>query len=166
MKYVLVSFFLLVMGLSSNAQQTQAPYLQYKTVPAVRLLLADSTGMELKANLDKRKPLMIVIFSPECDHCKYETEAMIKNMDKLKNIQIIMASMMPLHKINDFAKSYGLEKYKNITIGRDYAYILPVYYDIKSLPYHAFYTKDKKLISGFEGAMSVDKMLAQFGLKK
>lgn len=166
MKSVFIVLLALVFCFNVSAQQTQPAYIQYKTVPAAKLILADSTGWEMKAKLDKNKPLMIVVFSPECDHCKHETEELIKNIDKFKKIQIVMATPLPVYKMKEFAEHYQLSKYKNITVGRDYAYILPVYYDIKSLPFHAFYTKDKKLITGFEGSMSVDKILTQFGLKK
>ncbi len=165
MKFLFTFLFSLVFTTVIFSQNAQAPYLKYGTVPAVKLILADSTGWELKARLDKKKPLMLVIFSPECDHCKHETEEMIKNIDKFKNIQIVMASLLPVYKMKAFIENYNLGKYKNITVGRDYAYILPVYYDIKSLPYHAFYTKDKKLISGFEGSMTVEKLLKQFSSK-
>lgn len=164
MKYSFIILFICLFSFAGISQEI-APYLQYKTVPTVRLLLPDSSGWELKARLDKKKPLMIVVFSPECDHCKHETEEMIKNMDQYKNIQIVMASTLPLSQIKEFINHYGLNKYSNITVGRDYAYILPVYYGIKSLPYHAFYTKDKKLIAGFEGTMTTAKVLQQFGIK-
>lgn len=166
MKYFFLLMSTLLIGFSSAAQQTQPAYLQYRTVPAARLLLADSSGKELKAMLDKKKPLMIVVFSPECDHCKQEAEELTRNMDKFKNIQIMMISMQPLHQINEFVSRYNLGKYKNIIVGRDYAYILPVYYDIKSLPFHAFYNKEKQLITALEGTMTIEKILAQFGLKK
>ena len=165
MKYFFTFFLSFIIGFTAVAQAQQAPYLQYKTIPSVRLLLTDSTGWELKAKLDKKKPLMLVIFSPECDHCRHETEELKKNIEKFKNVQIVMAAMQPVHKIKEFVAEYGLDKYKNITVGRDYAYILPVYYDMKSLPFHAFYTRDRKLISGFEGTMSVAKMLAQLKSK-
>lgn len=162
MKYFFSFLFGLTLFVTANGQHAVAPYLQYKTVPAVRLLLADSTGWEMKAKLDKKKPLMIVVFSPECDHCKHETEELIKNINKFKNIQVVMASVLPVFKMRDFVNTYKLSQYKNITVGRDYAYILPVFYNIKSLPYHAFYTKEKKLISVFEGSMKIEKILSQF----
>lgn len=166
MKYLLLVAFAFIIGYSASAQQTQPAYLQYKTVPSARLIMQDSTAKELKAHLDKKKPLMIVVFSPECEHCKHETEQMVKNIDKFRNIQVMMISMQPLYTINAFARQYGLNKYKNITVARDAGYVMPVYYGIKNLPYHAFYDKDKKLISAFEGSMSVQKILAQFNTKK
>ena len=166
MRYFILSVFLLLAQLSGFAQQHQPPYLEYKTVPSARLLSIDSVGWELKAKLDKNKALMIVVFSPECEHCKHETEALVKNINKFKNIQILMVTMLPVYKMKEFAKTYNLNKYKNITVGNDMGYALPVYYDIKSLPYHAFYTKEKKLISAFEGSMSVEKILDQFKANK
>ena len=166
MKYIFVTIISVLCSIPSIAQAAETPpYLRFKTVPPVKLILADSTGWELKSKLDKKKSLMIVIFSPECDHCKHETEELLKNMDAFKNVQIVMASVLPVHKIKEYITKYGLHQYKNITVGHDYAYILPVYYDIKSLPYHAFYTRDKKLISGIEGTMPVEKILHQLGIK-
>ncbi|MFT3903515.1 MAG: redoxin domain-containing protein [Niabella sp.] len=161
MKYLL-SLLFVVFSFAAMAQE-QPPYLKYRTLPSARLLLADSTGWELKAKLDKKKPVMLIVFSPECDHCKHETEELVKNMDKLRDIQIIMVCMLSLDEMRTFVAHYGLDKYKNITVARDYAYAFPVYYGLKSLPFHAFYNKDKKLINGFEGTMTTQKILAQFG---
>ncbi|MCF3111753.1 thioredoxin family protein [Niabella sp. CC-SYL272] len=162
MKYLLA---LLVTILSFSDAQSQAllPYKQYKTLPAVRLLSADSTGWELKAKLQKNKPVMLMVFSPECDHCKHETEELIKNMNKFKDIQIIMATPLPLKEMAAFAAHYKLQQYPNILVGKDYAFALPAYYGIKNLPFHAFYTSNKQLISGFEGSMSVATILKIFG---
>ncbi|HEX7754226.1 MAG TPA: thioredoxin, partial [Niabella sp.] len=62
-----------------------------------------------------------------------------------------------------FAAHYQLQKYPNIIVGRDYSYTLPVYYDIKNLPFHAFYNTNKQLITAFEGSMSTQAILKIFG---
>lgn len=162
MRY-LVLFLLAIISFNKASSQQLAPYKQYKVPPSVRLLLPDNTGWELKAKMQKGKQLMIVVFSPDCDHCKHETEELVKNIDKFKNIQIVMATPLDLNKMNAFIKHYQLNKYPNITVGRDNAYALPVYYDIKNLPFHAFYNANKQLISGFEGQMSVASILKVFG---
>lgn len=155
-------YLLILLALVCNvaaAQAEQPPYQQTKSLPVVKLLSADSTGWELKAKHNRKKPVMIVVFSPECEHCQHETEELIKNIGRLKHIQIIMATPLPLNEMKAFIKDYNLSKYKNILVGRDYAYVLPVFFGIKNLPYHAFYNKAGQLISGFEGSMSVDKIL-------
>lgn len=161
MKSIYVAFIGMLLSITVSSQ-TLPPYQRYKTVPGVKLILPkDSTGWELKAHLAKDKPLLVILFSPECDHCKHETEELVKNIDKFKNVQIVMAAMpvFPLWVIDDFITHYGLNKYSNITVGKDYAYILPTYYDIRNLPFHAFYNKNKNLIAGFEGSMSIDKII-------
>jgi len=162
MKYLLL-LLTTIMTFSAARSQALPPYQQYKTIPSVRLLSADSTGWELKAKLQKNKPVMMMIFSPECDHCKHETEELIKNIDKFRDIQIIMATPLPLKEMAAFAAHYKLHQYSNILVGKDYAFALPSYYNIKNLPFHAFYNSNKQLISGFEGSMSVPTILKIFG---
>ncbi|SDC01456.1 TlpA family protein disulfide reductase [Niabella drilacis] len=162
MKYLLL-LLITIMSFGTARSQSLPPYKQYKTIPSVRLLSADSTGWELKAKLQKNKPVMMIIFSPECDHCKHETEELIKNIDKFKDIQIVMATPLPLKEMAKFAAHYKLHQYPNILVGKDYAFALPTYYDIRNLPFHAFYGSNKQLISGFEGSMSVSSILKVFG---
>ncbi|MFT4095285.1 MAG: redoxin domain-containing protein [Niabella sp.] len=162
MKYIFTLFISFTIILAVNAQH-QPLYLQEKTPPPSVLLLTDSTTKwNLKANLQKDKPLFLIFFSPECDHCKHETEALIKNINKFKGIQIVMATTMPLGEMKEFARNYKLAQY-DITVGRDIAYTMPPYYEMKNLPYLAFYDKSKKLISTFEGSLGIESILKIFG---
>ncbi|WP_346237166.1 TlpA family protein disulfide reductase [Niabella insulamsoli] len=162
MKYVVAFFMLLIFNTSASAQD-KPMYLQQRTPPPSVLLLTDSTTKwHLKAKLEKDKPLFIMFFSPECDHCQHETEALIKNIQKFKGIQIVMATTMPFGAMKAFAAQYKLARY-GITVGKDIAYTMPAYYEMKNLPYLAFYDKNKKLISTFEGSMGIPSILKVFG---
>lgn len=162
MKY-LVAFLIGITWFTTVNSQELPPYKQYKVPPAARLLLPDNKPWELKANLQKGKPLLIMLFSPECDHCQHEAKELVKNIDKFKNIQVIMATSLDANKMNAFIKQFGLDKYPGIiTVGRDNAFALPVYYGIKNLPFHAFYNKNKQLIGGFEGSLSINRILDYF----
>lgn len=107
---------------------------------------------------------MIMLFSPDCDHCKHETEELIKRIDDFKNVQIIMATPLPFDKMKEYYEYYGLAKYPNIKMGHDSKFMLPVFYSIRSFPFLAFYNKKQELISAFEGSMPMDKVLEE--LKK
>ncbi|GAB3012637.1 hypothetical protein GCM10027051_14610 [Niabella terrae] len=148
-----------------NAQAQGTPlYLSQKTPPPTTLLLADSvTKWPLKARYAKNKQLFIMLFNPDCDHCQHETEALIKNISKFKDIQIVMATTKSISEMKAFIKRYGLNKYSNITVGRDIAYVIPSYYEVKNLPYLAFYDKNKRLISTFEGSLGMGAILKIFG---
>lgn len=160
MRYLFTILFV-VFSIIASAQQPL--YLQQKTPPPAVLLLTDSTTKwSLKANFQKNKPLFLLFFSPECDHCKHETESLIKNIDKFKDIQIVMATTMPWTDMKKFADHYKLKDH-GITVGRDIAYVIPPYFEMKNLPYLAFYDKNKKLISTFEGSMDIASILKVFG---
>ncbi len=145
---------------AQNGDVPKSPYLQFPDNPPLSLLLVDSTTTFTKSNFKKNKPVFLILFSPDCDHCKHETEDIIKNIDKLKDVHIVMATSQPFDKMKEFYKHYQLSKYKNITVGRDRQYMLISYFDISSLPMIAFYDKKHKLLKRHEGTMKVSDMLA------
>lgn len=162
MKYLFV--FIATVFLSKITIGQEKPlYLTQRTVPPAILLLADSsTRWQLKTNLKKNQQLMIMLFNPDCDHCQHETEQLIKNIDRFKDIQIVMSTTKPFSEMKHFVNRYELRKYPNITVGKDIAFVMIPYYNVKNLPYLAFYDKNKKLISIFEGTLGMDSILKIF----
>jgi thioredoxin-related protein len=165
--FLIVSFFAL--AACGNAQKkdsanTPAPtYLRFPTVPPFKLILpSDNTSLYTKADLPKNKAVMMMIFSPDCEHCQHEIEEIIKNIADFKNIQIVMATMLPIEKVREFVTKYDLKRFSNIVVGKDQAYMLPSYYNIHNLPFLAFYNKKQNLISVFEGNLGVPKILKEF----
>lgn len=142
-----------------QVDSTQLPYKRFPTVPPIKLLLSDSTTIFTKEDLAKKKPILLIVFSPDCDHCKHETEAIIQHIDDLKKVQIIMATMLPYDKMKGFYEEYELKKYDNIVVGKDLNYMLPAFYGIHNLPYLAFYDKKGKLITTFEGSMKIEDVI-------
>ena len=140
----------------SQTDTIPAPYKKFPFFPPVNLILPGNTTFT-KADLPKKKPVMMMIFSPMCEHCKQETEEMIKNIDKFKNSMIVMATMMPYDSMMSFRDKFKLADYDNIIVGQDAQFFLPVYYMITNLPFLAFYDKRGKLISVFEGSMPIEK---------
>lgn len=149
---------------NAQSDSTKAPYLRFPNFPPVKLLLPDSTSYFTKNDLPKKSAVMMMLFNPQCEHCQNETEAITKNIDKFKGIQIVMATFMPFDSMMAFREKYKLAQFENITIAWDAHYFLPTYYMISNLPFLAFYNKKKELISVFEGSMSIENMLKE--LKK
>jgi hypothetical protein len=163
-------YFALALGICiglavfSQSDSTKAPYLRFPTFPPVKLLLPDSTSNFSKADLPKKAAVMVMLFNPECEHCQHETEEIIKHMSEFKNIEIVMATMMPFNMMQGFREKYKLAQYKNVIVGQDQHYFLPTFYNIRNLPFLAFYNKKKELISVFQGSMPIEKVLVE--LKK
>jgi hypothetical protein len=64
--------------------------------------------------------------------------------------------------MKEFYKRYDLSRFSNIVVGVDKSFLLPVYYNVRNLPFLAFYNKKKELIDVFEGALPVEKVLEKF----
>ena len=153
---------------SYNQQEDVAlpPYKRFPTVPPLKLLLLDSTSYLTKNDLKKNKPVLIIVFNPDCEHCKHETEEIIKNIDSLKNVQIIMATMMSFDLMKSFYEKYDLQRFQNITMGKDVQYTLPSFYQMHFMPYLAMYNKKGNLLATFEGAMKIEDLIHTFKWSK
>ncbi len=158
--WFLMSFALVVFGFAS-AQSGNPPYKQNRKLPVFDIETV-SNGVYSTAKLKKNTPSIIMFFSPGCDHCIHQFEAMQKRMTEFKNFQIVMATYQPIEELAAFNKKYQIQKYPNIITGRDANYFLPPFYEIANFPYMAFYDKSQNLITTFEGNLSVDEMLKKF----
>lgn len=164
MKKLVFSLLICFGALAANAQQdsTLAPYKRFPTVPPFDVLLSDSTTRYKKDDIEKKTPLLLIIFSPDCEHCQHETEALIKHIDELKKVQILMVTMLPFEKLKDFYVKYDLQRFSNIKVGKDMKYMLPTFFQVHNLPYLAFYDKKGKLITTFEGGMKIEDVIKTF----
>ncbi len=163
MKKHFLLFILVIIAVAGFSQPgpSQPPYKRFPNFPPVKLLLPDNTYFTKDA-LKKKSVVMLMIFNPQCDHCQHETEDLIKHINEFRNIQIIMATVMPFDSMMYFRKKYKLAQYSNIVVGQDIHFFLPSFYMISNLPYLAFYNKKKELISVFEGSMPMSRVVEIF----
>src|SRR4030095_7841432 len=163
MKTRLIYLIFCFISLSALAQtQPDPPYKRFPTVPPLKLLLTDSSTIFTDKQLKKNTPLFFILFSPDCEHCKKETEELIDKIDSFKNIQIVMATFMPFDKMKEFYNNYQLNRFSNITVGYDIQHMLPTYYRISYTPFLAFYDKKGNLIEGVQGGLPLTKVLEYF----
>jgi len=136
---------------------TVYPYKRFPTVPPFSLLQADSSLLT-KAQL-KKGPVIVMFFSPSCDHCQHQVSDMLKRMEEFKNTQFVLATYQPFEEMVEFIATYELAKYPNIKVGRDEKFVLPPFYHIQSLPYLAIYNKKGDLVNTWQGNVPVDELL-------
>jgi thioredoxin-related protein len=166
MKKMIPTVLVLLIAFGALAQTDSVPpppYKRFPTLPPIKLLLTDSTTWYMKSDFPKKTPVFIMLFSPDCDHCKHETEEIIKNIDKFKNIEIVMATPLAMEKIKEFYDHYDLKRFKNIKVGRDTEFRLPPFYNVRNFPYLAFYDKKGSLIGVAEGSLPIEQVLQKFG---
>ena len=148
-------------GFAQNDSLPEAPYKRFPTVPPLKLLLTDSSTYFTKDDMAKKKAILIMLFSPDCDHCQHKTDEIIQHIGAFEKVQIIMSTTLPFDKMVAFYAKYDLKRFHNIIVGRDISYLLPTFYNIRNLPFLAFYNKKKELISVFEGALPIEKIIEE-----
>ena len=158
-----LSLFFTCCTFSLFAQQDTGlpPYQRYPTVPGLQLLRTDSTKYT-KEDLPKQKPLLLLLFSPDCDHCQHEAEQLAANKEAFQNMHIVLVSTYPLYRLKEFAAKYGLDQMQNVVMTKDPYYLLVAFYAVRNLPYRALYDKKGKLIRTFEGSVEMEKVIAAF----
>lgn len=158
MKQWFLALVPVLLTLTTVAQSDTAyPYKRFPTIPPISLLQADSSILT-KAQL-KKDPVIVMFFSPSCDHCQHQIKDMLKRMDEFKQTQFVLATYQPFEEMVQFIKEYEIARYPNIKVGRDTKFTLPPFYHIQSLPYLALYNKKGNLVNTWQGNVEVDVLL-------
>ena len=159
MKKCFLLLFAVAAFCTANAQEdTTALYLQFPDVPPFTIQTAPDSTTFVKADLKKRKPTLIILFSPDCDHCKHETALLKTNIALLKNVQIVMVSFLNFDLIKKFYEDFQLADYPSIIVGRDSKFFLGTFYKIHSYPSMFLYNKKGKFVQHFEGNATIKKI--------
>jgi thiol-disulfide isomerase/thioredoxin len=165
MKKVLLLASVLFFCFQSFAQQFAADslpvYKQFPDIPPFSIFKVPDSTKFTKDNLKKKEPLVLIMFSPDCEHCQKETDSLLANITLFKKVQIVMASPLDYIHIKEFYEKYKIAEYPNITIGKDPIWFLGQYYKVRNFPTIVVYDKDGKFVKIFEGSVSVRKIAAE-----
>ncbi len=134
-----------------------------KIIPAFSLLKTDSSFFTEK-NLVHGKKTIIMLFSPDCDHCQNQLKLILKQPRIFDSCQLIMVTTLPMKYINDFIATYNTNKYSFITIAQDYKFFFGPYYKLKQVPMLAFYNANGVLKSIYNNGAKMSEIKSEFGL--
>ena len=151
---------------ATDSANASAPYMRFPTIPPFHLLALDSTTYLTKDAIHKNRKTIVMFFSPDCEHCKHQTEAILADFKDFKDIEIVMATYQPFSEMKEFNEHYKIYEHPNIKIGRDEKFVLPGFYRIRNLPYLALYDRKGNLITTFEGSQKVETLLNAFDSKR
>lgn len=161
MKKVILYILLLVLINTVVAQSGNSLlYPRSSTLPPFTITkVPDSTRFAM-ANLQKNKAVMIVVFSPDCEHCQHEIKKIKANIKLFKNVQIVMISNLGYQYIKVFYKEFEIAKYPSITMGMDYRYLLGSFFNMEGLPSVFLYDKNGKFVKAFDRNAPVQTIAA------
>jgi thiol-disulfide isomerase/thioredoxin len=163
--FVMASLLLMAGLQAQNATPIQPAYVRNPDFPPVRLLKVDSAHYITKSDIKKNRKILLMFFSPECEHCKHQIQDILADFSKFKDIEIVMATFQPFAEMKSFYNYYRIGDHPNILIGRDEKYFLPPYYKMQNLPYLALYDRKWQYITHFEGNQKVETILNGFNSK-
>ena len=163
-KYFLSILMLIVCVTGFSQTDTSLIYLRFPIVPSFKLINIADSSIFTKDNLKKKKATVIMMFSPDCEHCQAETKALTEKINLFKKAQIVMVSPIDFYYMKEFYNEYKIADFSNITMGRDPAYFLGTFYKVRSFPSIFVYDKKGKLVNSFIGSTPVEEIAAALKL--
>lgn len=160
-KILFLAFAICIVQLSfSQTDSTKDVYLRFPFIPQFTIYTAPDSVKFTRDDLQKKKPTVFIIFSPDCDHCQQETKALTAQIDRFKNAQIIMIEYLPYDTMMRFYHEYKIANYPQIVMGRDNKFFFPLFFNVKSLPAIYVYDKKGKFKQAFSGSVKMEKIAA------
>ena len=117
-------------------------------------------GTFTNTNLKPGKPVMMMIFSPQCEHCAYTIDSMKNIASQFKNTQLILvAEDRNKAYMKDFIKKANIGThplFKNT--GTEKGNLIYYIYNYQVLPQVNFYNSNYKLEKSFTGTAPFDSL--------
>lgn len=148
--------------LRAQSSSQQPTYLRYPEVPPFAMTTPSGKVFTNK-DLKKHKPVMIMLFSVDCEHCQHETQDITQHIDQFKGVQLIMITPANHAEMTAFYQGYGIGRYPGvITMGTDSTRRLNMFYRQAYFPGIYIYNKNNKLVYYHEGTAKIDTLAHYF----
>lgn len=107
------------------------------------------------------KPVLIIYFSPDCDHCENMLKKFFKQPASFQKASVAFITYLEVNKVSKFVKDYNIASYSNMFTGTEGStFFVRNYYKIMDMPFVALYTKNGDLVTSYEREVSL-KALAE-----
>lgn len=110
-KIILVLGFLVLLFLGWMGYSSVKTLEQKETLEASQKDLSKMLDKLERADIKIPSSSVLIFFNSECEHCQWEMEQVSKNLDKLKEHQLILSSFEPENEAISFLQNYGLEDF-------------------------------------------------------
>lgn len=139
---------------------------QGDTLPPFKMLL--SNGRYFTADdLRKGKPVVLIYFAPDCEHCQQLLQEVFKNMNVFKKAELVLVTFKPVSELLLFERSYQTAKYSNVNVGTEgTTFYLRNFYKMQNTPFTAVYDKSRKLVSAYRKEPPVDDLIKRLNSLK
>lgn len=156
MRKTVITFFACLLCTVLFGQNDSLPvYKRFPTLPPLDIIRLPDSSHFRKADLQKRKATIIMLFNPDCSHCQKATEELLANAVLFEKAQIILVSSTPYAQIQKFYADYGIATHSNIVMGLDPSFFLGIFFKITHFPSIFIYNKKGGFVKSIEGSFPV-----------
>jgi peroxiredoxin len=110
-------------------------------------------------SLNASRPVLILYFHPECEHCQYESAQLVKNRQSLAGTELVMVSTAPEKQIRQFADSLQLHQLANLHLLHDKEHRFETYFGNATFPTTLAYSGDWLLQKKYLGEIKMESIL-------
>lgn len=157
MKNILLVTTLFLVSIASFGQQKIDYKKRGAPIPEFYINRTDG-GYIIPSQLKKGKPVMIMIFSPECDHCGHMVDSLKMIRKQFKTTQLILVAEERNKKLMEgFIEHEDIKEdalFKNI--GTNKGELIAAIYTNKILPQITFYDANHKLVKILDGNYTLE----------
>ncbi|MFI5188249.1 MAG: TlpA family protein disulfide reductase [Chitinophagales bacterium] len=135
------------------------PHAVSQTIPPFQMMLSGNKIFKA-SDLPKGKPVVLIYFDPDCDHCQKLMDELFKKINDFKKAEIVMVTYKPLDELPPFEKKHNTPKYSNIKVGTEgTGFYLRNYYGLMKMPFTALYDKKGNLSYSYKEQTPVDDLI-------
>jgi cytochrome oxidase Cu insertion factor (SCO1/SenC/PrrC family) len=159
MKLSILPALLIFISLTLSLLAFKKPPGQSGNIPPFKILQTNGTYFSA-TDLPKGKPVIIIYFAPDCEHCQVLMNGLFKKINELKSAELVLVTFKPIEEVAGFEKSYGTKNYPNIKVGTEgTTFFLRYYYRIQNTPFTALYDKNGKGLGAYRVKTDVDDLI-------
>lgn len=155
-----IAFTMLLLGVLSPgllSAQVDAP------LPEFQFKKADETLLT-KESLTPFKPVVVVYFDPDCDHCQKQATWISERQKRdqaFSNINLVFVSWSTSENNTKFRQTYFPDMGDNLHFGIDHDYQIDTWFGYSEVPSVFVYGRDWKLNKKFTKEVSADEILEE-----
>ena len=145
-----VAVFLFIISFDASAQQGK--------LPPFRIM--QSNGTIFKAEqLPFEKPILIIYFSPDCDHCETFMKEFFKRAADFTKASVVMVTYLPVAEVTKFIAEFNISHYSNIYVGTEgSSFFLKNYYKLLDMPFAALYDKNGNIMASYRSNIPLNEL--------
>ncbi len=152
MRKLFLPVFFIINSFTLSAQQK---------VPAFRMSLSNGKLFHA-SSLPQGKPIIVIYFSPECDHCHILMKEWFKQAGNFRKASVAMITFLPLNSVTLFEKEYNTKQHSNIITGTEgTTFFVRNYYKVLDLPFVALHDKNGNLVSTYSKDIPLNTLAAK-----